>query len=188
MENLRIATQEEQIQNSTGVIKGTKKARQYNAKPLPEGITQDMLPMYVHYYTEDKPKRSFWKVDGHPNLPLYVDPETNERKRKIWIGSKSSKISIYDRLQEAIKVVQNLDNGIVPVKKEKALPDYFRIEGKTKQNLLFEKRKPDSVRLNMRMVLPNEYDIQEQFSIFLEKLQKKYPEEDFSNAQSFFDD
>jgi hypothetical protein len=70
MENLRIATRAEQEQNSKGIAVGTKRARKHNAKPLPEGITQDMMRKYVGYYhefvnKEQTKSREFFKVEKH---------------------------------------------------------------------------------------------------------------------------
>ena len=107
MENLRIATREEQEQNSKGIAVGTKRARKHNAKPLPEGITQDMMRKYVGYYHEFINKeqtkiREFFKVETHPKL------------EKIWIGTKSNKVSIFEKLQMANKVVDDLEQNIFP--------------------------------------------------------------------------
>lgn len=88
IENLRWATQSEQNANTD------KRARKYNAKPLPEGIEHKDLPKYVVYYHEwlnkDKTSsREFFKIEKHPKL------------EKIWIGSKSNKITILDKLKQA---------------------------------------------------------------------------------------
>ena len=101
MENLRIASREEQEQNSKGVLKDTKRERKSNAKPLPEGITQNMMKKYVVYYHEflDKEKtksREFFKIEKNPKL------------EKPWIGCKSNKVSILDKLTEANKVASEL--------------------------------------------------------------------------------
>jgi hypothetical protein len=108
-DNLRIATREEQEQNSKGIAKGTKRARKTSARPLPEGITQDMMNKYVVYYHEyiDKEKtksREFFKIETHPKLD------------KIWIGTKSNKISIQEKLQQINKIVDDLENNIYPSK------------------------------------------------------------------------
>jgi hypothetical protein len=50
--NLRISQFEEQHSNAKGILEGTKRARKHNAKPLPQGITQNMLKKYVVYYHE----------------------------------------------------------------------------------------------------------------------------------------
>ena len=42
----------------------TKRARKHNARPLPEGLTQDMLPKYVVYYHEIKRRSSYRKRMG----------------------------------------------------------------------------------------------------------------------------
>jgi hypothetical protein len=88
IENLRWVTQSEQNANTD------KRARKYNAKPLPEEIKQEDIPKFVVYYHEwlniDKTKfREFFKIEKHPKLD------------KIWIGSKSNKIPIQNKLQEA---------------------------------------------------------------------------------------
>jgi hypothetical protein len=109
LENLRIATREEQEQNSKGIKEGTKRERKNNAKPLPDGITQNMLKKYVVYYQDyaDKEKkrlRQYFKVEKHPKLD------------KIWIGCKSNNISIHDKLTQVNKIVNDLENEIYPIK------------------------------------------------------------------------
>jgi len=106
-ENLKIATREEQEQNSKGIKEGTKRERKYNAKPLPEGIKQEMMKKYVVFYEDyaDKEKkrlRQYFKIEKHPKL------------QKIWIGSKSKNISIIEKLQQANKVIDDLENEIYP--------------------------------------------------------------------------
>ena len=101
LENLRIATRNEQEQNSKGISEGTKRERSKSAKPLPEGITQDMMRKYVVYYHEwlnpEKTKsREYFKIEKHPKL------------EKIWIGTKSTKISILEKLAAANKYADEL--------------------------------------------------------------------------------
>lgn len=108
-ENLRIATREEQEQNSKGIMKDTKRARKSSAKPLPPGITQDMMKKYVVYYHEwlDKEQtrsREFFKIEKHPKLD------------KIWIGTKTNKMSIQEKLIQINKIVDDLENNIYPTK------------------------------------------------------------------------
>lgn len=108
-ENLRIATREEQEQNSKGIAKGTKRARKTSAKPLPEGMTQDMMRKYVVYYHEYRDKeqkisREFFKIERHPKL------------EKIWVGTKSNKVSIIEKLNQINKIVDNLEEDIYPIK------------------------------------------------------------------------
>lgn len=107
-DNLRIATREEQEQNSKGIMDGTKRARKSNAKPLPEGITHDMMRKYVVYYQDyaDKEKkrlRQYFKIEKHPKL------------NKIFIGNKSNKVSILEKLNDVNKIVDDLEKDIYPV-------------------------------------------------------------------------
>jgi len=167
LENLRIATREDQEQNSKGIKEETKRERKHNAKDLPEGITQDMMKKYVVYYQEwlDKEhtkQREFFKVEKHPKLD------------KPWTTSKSEKVSIQEKLQQANKVVDDLKNDIYPEKNEPLLPKYISlIVARDKPHLVFEKR-IDGKRLNIKMVLPEEYDLEEELIIMNEKIKEKY--------------
>jgi hypothetical protein len=109
LENLRIATRKEQEQNSKGIKEGTKRERKHNAKQLPDGIEQHMMKKYVVYYHEwlnkDKTReREFFKVEKHPKLD------------KHWISTKSNKINILEKLKQANKVIDDLENNIYPCK------------------------------------------------------------------------
>jgi len=100
--NLRLATREEQEQNSKGIMDDTKRNRKHNAKPLPEGITHDMMAKYVVYYKEcyNKEKqlyREFFKVEKHPNM------------LKPWATTKSGAVSIIDKLNYANEKVAELN-------------------------------------------------------------------------------
>ena len=101
--NLRIATREEQEQNSHGIMPNTKRARKGSAKQLPDGITQGMLKKYVVYYheylnAEKTRSREYFKIERHP------------KQVKIWIGCKSNAVSIQDKLYVANKLVEEMDN------------------------------------------------------------------------------
>jgi hypothetical protein len=167
LENLRIATRKQQEQNTKGIKEGTKRERKQNAKDLPEGITQEMMKKYVVYYHEwlDKEhtkKREFFKVEKHPKLD------------KIWTTTKSEKVSIQDKLNQANKVVDDLENNIYPEKEGIQLPKYVSLVNmRDKQHLVFEKR-IEKKRLGLKMVLPDEYDLQYQLDILNEKIKEKY--------------
>ena len=169
LENLRLATRKEQEQNSKGIKPGTKRERKTSAKDLPEGITQDMLKKYVVYYqewldAEHTKQREFFKVEKHPKLD------------KPWATTKSNKSSIQEKLAHANKVVDDLENDIYPNKDSPVLPKYVSlITMREKSHLVFEKR-VDGKRLNLKMILPEEYDLQEQLEKFLEKVKAKYEE------------
>jgi len=169
MENLRIATRKEQEQNTKGIKEGTKRERKHSAKDLPEGITQEIMKKYVVYYHEwlDKEhtkKREFFKIEKHPKLD------------KPWATTKSEKVSIQEKLNQANKVVDDLDNNIYPEKEEPQLPKYVSLVNmRGKPHLVFEKRVEDK-RLNLKMVMPDEYDLQEQLEKLNEKIKEKYKE------------
>lgn len=166
-DNLRIATLQQQQQNTKGIKEGTKRERKHNAKKLPQGITQEMMKKYVVYYHEwlDKERtkqREFFKVEKHPKLD------------KPWITSKSSKITIQDKLKEANKVVEDLENNIYPEKESIQLPKYVSLVNfRNKQHLVFEKFHLEK-RMNLKMVLPENYDIHEQILNLKIKVREKY--------------
>jgi len=166
-ENLRIASRKEQENNSKGIKDGTKRERKSSAQPLPEGFTQQMMKKYVVYYNEwlDKEhtkQREFFKVEKHPKLD------------KVWTTTKSGKVSLLDKLNQANKVVDDLENNIYPVKEIPSLPTYFSmVVMRDKYHLVYEKRM-NGKRLNMKMVLPEDYDFDTQMEFFKEKLNEKY--------------
>lgn len=166
-ENLRIASRNQQEQNTKGIKPGTKRERNKNAQKLPDGITQASMKKYVCYYKDyaDKEKtrlREYFRVEKHPKMD------------KIWSTSKSNKLTIHEKLAQANKVVDDLENDIYPNNHETILPKYISLTNtKDKQHLVFEKRL-DGKRLNLKMVLPEEYDLQEQLKIFNEKIKEKY--------------
>ena len=167
--NLRISTRKEQEQNSKGIKEGTKRARKSNAKELPEGITEDMMCKYVVYYhewlnPEQTKGREYFKVETHPKLD------------KPWIGSKSNKINIKDKLDSANKIVEDLKRDIYPITRfDDELPKYITIKTeRNKPHIIFDKKESDGTRLNLRMVLPDDYNVSEQLVIFKAKIKTKY--------------
>ena len=83
-------------------------------------------------------------------------------------------MSIEDKLFQANKVVDDLENNIYPEKEELNLPKYVSLVfTREKPHLVFEKR-ADGNRLGLKMVLPTEYDLQEQISVLNEKICLKY--------------
>lgn len=88
IENLRWASQSLQNSNTD------KRNRKYNAKPLPDGLKHSDMPKHVVYYHEILDKetgrfREYFKIEKHPKL------------EKSWVGTKSNKISIQDKLKSA---------------------------------------------------------------------------------------
>jgi len=170
LENLRIATRKEQEDNSKGIKEGTKRERKYNAIKLPDGITQSMMHKYVVYYhewlnKEHTKEREFFKVEKHPKLD------------KEWCTTKSGKVSIRDKLDQANKIVDDLDEDIYPEKNEPILPKYVSLGAfKEKSNLIYEKR-IEGKRLNLKMILPENYDLEAEICRLNEKIIIKYGEE-----------
>lgn len=166
--NLRIATRKEQEQNSKGIKDGTKRERKNGARDLPDGITQEMMKKYVVYYHEwlDKEHtkgREYFRVEKHPKLG------------KDWCTSKSNKVSIIDKLNHANKVVDDLANDIYPESEAAVLPKYISlVNSRGKPHLVFEKRVADGTRLNVKMVMPEEHDLDDQLSLFRTKIIEKY--------------
>ncbi len=169
-DNLRIATMQEQQKNSKGTADdGSKRERKHSARALPAGITQDMLKKYVVYYFEwlDKEhtrSREFFKVEKHPKL------------EKPWMTSKSEKVSLLDKLKAANDVVSNLEKGIFPEDTAPAsvLPKYLSlVVVREKPHLVYERRR-DGGREVMRMVLPQNYTIEDEIAKMKEKVEAKY--------------
>jgi len=163
-DNLRVVSQEIQQQNTKGIKEGTKRARKKTAKPLPDGITEDMVKKYVYYsnekYGKNNKLRTYFCV-CHPQL------ETT--------SSKSEKVSIQEKLAQANKIVDDLENDIYPIVEEKILPvGVSNKDYRGKPHLTFDRRAPDGTRQNIRMVLPQEYDLEEQINILREKIKIKY--------------
>jgi hypothetical protein len=166
-DNLRIATRKEQERNCNGTKDGTKRARKTNAKDLPDGMEQHMMKKYVVYYHEwldkehTKP-REYFKVEKHPKLD------------KPWIGTKSGKVSIIEKLKQANKIADDLEKDIYPKTEISNLPKYVSlVMTRGKPHLVFEKRMVDGKRIGLKMILPNEYDLQEQLLILNDKIKKK---------------
>lgn len=85
-----------------------KRERKQTAQILPPGITHDMMKKYVVYYREmtylkdgKQQPREYFKVEAHPKL------------NKPWISSKSMKISLIEKLNDANQVVDDLDAATV---------------------------------------------------------------------------
>jgi hypothetical protein len=104
-ENLRWASQATQNQNRD------KKKRSKSAKPLPDGITQDMMKIYVNYNSEGKVDtpayRNFFRVEKHPLLDKFHKDKDN--KAKVWSTTKSCEFTIQEKLEMANKFVKDLD-------------------------------------------------------------------------------
>ena len=173
-DNLRIATREEQQNNQNGIKEDTKRERKHNAKPLPYGITQNMMKKHVVYYRqcynrEKNLYREFFQIEKHPNLD------------KIWATTKSEKITILDKLHYANAMIEKLENKtyheiIEEENKNKiSLPQYICLKSlRERDHLIFDKKCEDGHRENLKMILPINYNLEEQLIVFKEKINKKY--------------
>jgi hypothetical protein len=101
--NLRWATQAEQNCNTD------KRKRKFNAQPLPDSIQQSDLKKYVVYYKdiENEKEREYFKIEKHP----IQDANTQ------WIGTKSGKVSVAEKLRQANAQVDLYDAMIEQEKK-----------------------------------------------------------------------
>lgn len=111
-------------------MKNDKRERKHTAKALPPGITQSMMKKYVVYYRETvylkngkTQPREYFKVESHPRLT------------KPWVSSKSTKIPLIEKLNEANQIVADLENMAESGQcqeplhriKHKYLPKYTRL-------------------------------------------------------------
>jgi len=162
-ENLRWATQSVQNSNTD------KRNRKNTAKSLPAGITQDMMPKYVYYckecYNKEKQLyREFFRIEKHPKL-----------NKKCISSSKSSKITIIQKLAEITTKVYNLTNDIVEEDPNK-LPPYYTIQNFRNAPHLTYDHKHDDKRVNLKMKMKTDKTQEEELKRFNDKLFKKYPD------------
>jgi hypothetical protein len=91
--------------NELIIKESIKRERKYNAIKLPEDLNQHMLPKYVGYYkecynVEKKLYREFFKIEKHPNMV----------KHKVYVSSKSNKLTLLEKLEQIKKILLDLDN------------------------------------------------------------------------------
>lgn len=100
--NLRIANRKIQKQNTKGIKENTKRARKKSARPLPYGISQEMIPKYVVYYKENRRNskygyRDFFRIEAQPKL------------EKSITSTKSMKKTIFEKLEEIKNKIKDLN-------------------------------------------------------------------------------
>jgi hypothetical protein len=69
-----------------------------------------MMAKYVCYYHEVLNRK------GSSNVREYFKVETHPKLDKVWIGTKSNKVSLIEKLKQANKIVQDLEQDIYPIK------------------------------------------------------------------------
>ena len=172
-DNLRLATREEQGLNSKGTAPGTKRERQCIARPLPEGIDQQDIPKYITYNVEvwDKTQnktRDFFRVEGHP----LISP-------KKWESTSSSKISAADKLKQTIKVLEDMDAGILPTINARTLPKHVYLGKKHGKPVLQYDNRSAGITKSMTIQETNmeTEEMQQQLYIFNYKIMQTFGEE-----------
>jgi hypothetical protein len=102
MADIVAASPDVSIGNSA--VRNDKRERKHTAQSLPPGITHNMMKKFVVYYREimylkngKTQPREYFKVEAHPRL------------NKPWVSSKSVKISLIEKLNDANQVVEDLD-------------------------------------------------------------------------------
>ena len=161
LENLRIVSQSVQNENMD------KKSRKHNAQKLPKELENNQFPKYVYYCKENinGSFREFFRIEKHPNLD----------KRCI-STTKSSKVSILDKLKEAEEIIAKLNKN-EQISSKKELPKYFRVykskrtEGK---NVLEYERRVDGKRLNVKHTFCETEDIDKNLEIIKKKVKDKF--------------
>jgi len=110
--NLRITSQSVQNENRDKV------SRHRTAKELPAGI-QEALPKFVVYYKErvtDHSTREYFTVEGHSlqkqKEKHIVNSQTSQLASRRWATTKSNKVSIIDKLEQAKEYLTFLDELI----------------------------------------------------------------------------
>jgi hypothetical protein len=88
-----------------------------------------------------------------------------------------------EKLASTNKVVTDLEKDVYPLDNtlgntsDALLPTYITLkQERNKPHLVFDKKSvgAEEKRLNLRMVLPDNYILEEQLSIFREKIKEKY--------------
>jgi hypothetical protein len=153
LENLRIATSEEQHSNSNGVLPDTKKNRRNDAVELPDEISQkNDIPKFINYnlnkYGKEREfSREYFKIEGHPAL-----------NGKYWTGTTKKNISIKEKLQQAKDALEFLNNnGVLPETPERELPQYVSYYVERGSHLLAWQKTVGDDRLSKKITLEKDY-------------------------------
>ena len=128
-----------------------------------------MMPKYVYYckecYNKEKQLyREFFRIEKHPKL-----------NKKCISSSKSSKLTILQKLAEITTKVYNLTNDIVEEDPNK-LPPYYTIQNFRNAPHLTYDHKHDDKRVNLKMKMKTDKTQEEELKRFNDKLFKKYPD------------
>lgn len=176
--NLRIVDFETQHSNASGIAPGTKRNRKRTAQDLPDGLTQEMMPKYIYFANETIKrkdgtlyKREFFRIEKHPSL-----------EKKCWSSSKSNKLTILEKLEQAKKKLNELDGETVETSQTTQIPEYelpryitMKKKPNDKIQLIYD-RKLNGKRQGMRLTIKNisEKNLDEEVKKFQEAIEEKY--------------
>ena len=144
--------------NELIIKESIKRERKYNAIKLPEDLNQHMLPKYVGYYkecynVEKKLYREFFKIEKHPNMV----------KHKVYVSSKSNKLTLLEKLEQIKKILLELDN----LEKDELETDTLEQNDFESNNL--EKDNSEKVTLPKYISLKNHKDNSKYYLIYDKK-------------------
>jgi len=100
-----------------------KRERKHNAVKLPANIEQSSIPIYVNYYKEcydqkNKCYREYFKIEKHPH----------NIHNKLYVSSKSNKISILEKLEEIKKMLLIIEEEYEITKKNNETTQVIKTE------------------------------------------------------------
>jgi len=180
--NLRLATQTEQNQNTD------KRARKYNAKPLPDDL---LVHLKEKYNTDNVPKFincNYDKSNDNYIFTICKHPKQQRNANGSCIPIKSSKSKFkntIDKYEEILIKLDKLNNDIYyeeklflsTIKDPDKLPKYVTLaESKRTENkkvLTFDK-KVGTKRENLKHTFNFDADLEENMDIFRVKVFNKY--------------
>jgi len=144
--------------NELIIKESEKRERKYNAIKLPEDLNQHMLPKYVGYYkecynVEKKLYREFFKIEKHPNMV----------KHKVYVSSKSNKLTLLEKLEQIKKILFELDN----LEKDELETDTLETDTLEKKDL--EKDESKKVSLPKYISLKNHKDNSKYYLVYDKK-------------------
>lgn len=90
--------------DSITLLRNNKRERKHTAQILPPGITHHMMKKFVVYYRE-----TMYLKNGKTQPREYFKVESHPRLKKPWVSSKSVKISLIEKLNDANQVVADLE-------------------------------------------------------------------------------
>lgn len=168
-ENLRFATMSEQNLNKN------KQKRQKNACPLPDGIVQTDLPIYV-YYT----KSCYNKLNNSYREYFTIDARHSKLDNR-WESSKSNNITIKEKLEQVKLKLQHLNGEISDENYKKIVESEFKlfkglrlsIDKKYNKYKFDYENRTANFRFNYKMVLTHN-DLQLMIDKFIDILNNKY--------------